>query len=84
VTAALSTVYEILRAAGIDPAPRRSGPTWRQFLRAQAAGILTIDFLHVDLVRHARARLLKISRTWPWKEAFLTCWQRLCTLPAPA
>jgi hypothetical protein len=27
-----STIYEILRAAGIDPAPRRDGPTWRQFL----------------------------------------------------
>ncbi len=36
------------------------------------------------LVRHARARVLKISRTWPWKEAFLACWQRLCALPAPA
>ena len=43
-----STVWEILRAAGIDPAPRRSGPTWRQFLHAQAAGILAVDFLHVD------------------------------------
>jgi putative transposase len=32
VTAAPSTVREILHAAGIDPAPRRSGPTWRQFL----------------------------------------------------
>ncbi len=39
-------VYEILRAAGIDPAPRRSGPTWRQFLHAQAAGVLGVDFLH--------------------------------------
>ena len=34
-TVAPSTIYEILRAAGIDPAPRRSGPTWRQFLHAQ-------------------------------------------------
>ena len=33
---------------------------------------------------HARASVLKISRTWPWKDAFLTCWQRLCALPAPA
>src|SRR6266487_3584913 len=39
VSVAPSTVYEILRAAGIDPAPRRSGPAWRQFLSAQAAGI---------------------------------------------
>ena len=40
--------------------------------------------LPARLVRHARARVLKISRTWPWKEAFLTCWHRLCALPAPA
>ena len=50
VTVALSTVYEILRSSGIDPAPRRDGPTWRQFLHAQAAGILAVDFLHVDTV----------------------------------
>jgi hypothetical protein len=36
------------------------------------------------LVRHARKRILKISPDWPWKNAFLTCWQRLCALPAPA
>jgi putative transposase len=42
VTVAPSTVYEILRAAGVDPAPRRFGPTWRQFLHAQAAGILAV------------------------------------------
>ena len=40
--------------------------------------------LPARLVRHARARELKISRTWPWKEAFLACWERLCALPAPA
>src|ERR1700729_3927732 len=48
LTIAASTIYEILRAAGIEPAPRRDGPTWRQFLHAQAAGILAADFLHVD------------------------------------
>jgi putative transposase len=37
---AASTVWQILHAAGIDPAPRRSGPTWQQFLTAQARGIL--------------------------------------------
>ena len=57
VTVAQSTVWEILRAAGIDPAPRRSGPTWRQFLRAQAAGIL-VDFLHVDTVLLKRLDVL--------------------------
>jgi len=49
-TVAPPAVYEILRAAGIDPAPRRSGPTWRQFLHAQAAGVLAVGFLHVDTV----------------------------------
>ena len=46
-----STVYEILRAAGIDPAPRRDGRAWRRFLHAQAAGILAADFLHVDAMK---------------------------------
>jgi putative transposase len=50
VTVAPSTVWEILHAACIEPAPRNSGPTWRQFLHAQAAGILAVDFLHVDTV----------------------------------
>ena len=53
-----STVYEILRAAGIGPAPRRSGPTWRQFLRTQGAGILAVDFLHVDTVLLKRLYVL--------------------------
>jgi putative transposase len=58
VTVAPSTVWEILRAAGIDPAPRRSGPTWRQFLATQAAGILAVDFLHVDTVLLKRLYVL--------------------------
>jgi putative transposase len=58
VTVAPSTVWEILHAAGIDPAPRRSGPTWRQFLRAQAAGIVAVDFLHVDTVLLKRIYVL--------------------------
>ena len=40
VAVAPSTVYEILRAAGIDPAPRRDSRAWRRFLQTQAAGIL--------------------------------------------
>jgi putative transposase len=47
---AASTVWQILHAAGIDPAPRRSSPTWKQFLTAQARGIIAVDFVHVDTV----------------------------------
>src|SRR6185437_7299974 len=48
--AAASTVWTILKDAGLDPAPRRAGPTWRQFLSAQAHAILAIDFAHVDTI----------------------------------
>ena len=58
VTVAPSTVREILHAADIDPAPRRSGPGWRQFLHAQAAGIVAVDFLHVDTVLLRRLHVL--------------------------
>ena len=36
------------------------------------------------LACHARKRILRISPGWPWKDAFLICWRRLCALPAPA
>ncbi len=58
IAVAPSTVWKILHAAGIDPAPRRTGPTWRQFLHAQAAGILAVDFLHVDTVLLKRLYVL--------------------------
>jgi putative transposase len=47
---ASSTVWKILRQAGVDPAPRRAGPTWKQFLTAPAHGILACDFFTVDTV----------------------------------
>ena len=47
---AASTVWQILHDAGIGPAPRRSGPTWKQFLAVQARGIIAADFVHVDTV----------------------------------
>jgi transposase InsO family protein len=45
-----STVWQVLKDAGIDPAPRRSGRTWRAFLEAQAKTILATDFFHADTV----------------------------------
>jgi putative transposase len=47
---AASTVWQILHDAGIDPAPRRSGSSWRQFLITQAKAVLAVDFVHVDTV----------------------------------
>jgi putative transposase len=45
---AASTVWMILKDAGIEPSPRRQDPSWAEFLRAQATGILECDFLTVD------------------------------------
>jgi len=53
-----STVWLVLNRAGIDPAPRRAGLTWRQFLSAQAVGILACDFFHVDTVLLRRLYVL--------------------------
>jgi len=49
-TIAPSAVWQILKDAGIDPAPTRSGQTWRTFLDAPAKTILAADFFHVDPV----------------------------------
>jgi putative transposase len=57
---AASTVWQILHDAGIDPAPRRAGPTWRQFLTAQARGIIAVDFVHVDTVLLRRVYALLV------------------------
>jgi transposase InsO family protein len=53
-----STVWLLLKRAGIDPAPRHAGLTWRQFLSAQAKGILACDFFHVDTVLLKRLYVL--------------------------
>jgi transposase len=55
---AASTVWSILKRAGIDPAPRRDGPSWRQFLHGQARGILATDFFCVDTLLLQRLYVL--------------------------
>jgi len=46
----VTTIRRILRRAGVPPAPRRDGPTWAEFLRAQADAILACDFFTVETV----------------------------------
>jgi len=55
-------------------------------LRDADPGTLRYRVWHLPakLAAHARQRTLAISPDWPWADAFLTCWQRLCALPAPA
>jgi hypothetical protein len=43
-------VWTILQRAGVAPPPKRSALTWRQFLQAQAASVLAVDFFTVDTV----------------------------------
>jgi putative transposase len=46
----VTTVRTILRRAGVPPAPRRGGPTWSEFVRAQAQAIMACDFFTVETV----------------------------------
>ncbi len=60
VTVSRSSVATILRQHGLRPAPRRSGPTWSEFLTSQAKGIVATDFFHVDGVLLRRYYVLFI------------------------
>ena len=55
-----STVWRILKSAGIDPAPRRNGPGWAEFLRSQAQGILALDFFTADLLNGTKVYVLAV------------------------
>ena len=48
ISASETSVRNVLRDHGIPPAPRRSGPSWRTFIRAQAASMIACDFFTVD------------------------------------
>ena len=55
-----SSDLEILKASGINPGRRRTGPTWSQFLRSQAEAILACDFFTVDLLDGTQAYVLAV------------------------
>ncbi|HET6965679.1 MAG TPA: integrase core domain-containing protein [Acidimicrobiales bacterium] len=58
IVIAPSTVWATLKRHGVDPSPRRSGPTWAEFLAAQAKGLMACDFFHVDTVLLRRLYVL--------------------------
>jgi len=60
VRVSASTAWEILKNAGIDPAPRRTGPAWSQFLRSQAEAILACDFFTAELLDGTHAYVLAV------------------------
>jgi hypothetical protein len=60
IIVAPSTVWQILKDAGIDPAPRRDGPGWAEFLRSQAQGILALDFFTADLRNGTKVYILAV------------------------
>jgi hypothetical protein len=55
---ARATVWNIVRTAGLDPAPRRTGPSWREFCRVQAKTMMACDFFTVDTVLLKRIYVL--------------------------
>jgi transposase InsO family protein len=60
IKVAASTVWEILRAAGVDPAPDRAVTTWAQFLRSQAEVLLAADFLETITLTGTKMYVLAV------------------------
>jgi hypothetical protein len=60
VKIAASTVWKILKNAGIDPTPQRTAPTWSLFLHSQAEAILACDFFTADLLDGTQAYVLAV------------------------
>ncbi|MFD0856955.1 hypothetical protein ACFQ07_32290 [Actinomadura adrarensis] len=60
VKVAASTVWEILKDAGFDPAPERASSTWAGFLRSQADVLLACDFLETVTLSGVRMYVLAV------------------------
>jgi hypothetical protein len=60
IKVAASTVWEILREAGLDPAPDRATTTWPQFLRSQALALLAADFIETVTLTGTRMYILAV------------------------
>ena len=60
ISVAPSTVWRILKSAGIEPAPRRDGPGWAEFLRSQARAMLALDFFTADLLNGSKVYVLAV------------------------
>lgn len=71
IRVAASAVWEILKAAGVDPDPDRdTGPTWAAFLRSPTEAIIACDFVVVDLLNGSKAYVLTVIEhaTLSWSE----------------
>jgi hypothetical protein len=66
---ASSPVWQILKSAGINRAPRRDGPGWAEFLRSQAQGILALDFFTAGLLNGTKACVLHRPDADRWAAA---------------
>jgi putative transposase len=60
VKVAASTVWEILKEAGVDPAPERTSSSWATFLRSQAQAIIAADFFETVTLTGARLYVLAV------------------------
>jgi putative transposase len=58
VAVSATSVRNVLRRHRLGPAPRRGGPSWTHFLRAQAGGVLACDFLTVETIGLSRLYVL--------------------------
>ncbi|SDM00306.1 hypothetical protein [Nonomuraea jiangxiensis] len=60
IKVAPSTVREILKQTGLDPAPKRASTTWADFLRSQADALLACDFIETVTLSGQRQHVLAV------------------------